>query len=171
MSANDKGTGRASKVTISADKGRLSNEEIERLLKEAADAADADKAEADKVLGRNDLESYLYGLRSSLDAFKTGPTAMSEADKSSVRTAADKALQWLEANKPEDVESRDVYDEKKKDVEKVANPIITKAYNSSSAGASASEDKDKQGDGANNTNDGGEDKGKGREEPTVEEVD
>merc|ERR1712241_1196139 len=60
VSAEDKGTGKAEKITITAEKGRLSDEEIERMVKEAEDYAEEDKNIKERIDARNGLESYLY---------------------------------------------------------------------------------------------------------------
>merc|ERR1719287_156175 len=67
VSAEDKGTGKAEKITITAEKGRLSDEEIERMVKEAEDYAEEDKKIKDRIDARNGLESYLYNLKNTLD--------------------------------------------------------------------------------------------------------
>jgi len=66
VSAADKGTGKAEKITITADKGRLSPEDIERMVKEAEEFADEDKKVQGLINARNGLESYLYNLKNTL---------------------------------------------------------------------------------------------------------
>ena len=132
VGASDKGTGKAQTITITSEKGRLSEEEIERMVKEAEDMAEEDKAEKDKVEARNALESYLYNLRNSLDSLGE---KIEEADKEQLSTVVEEALTWLEDNLNEG--SKDVYEEKQKEVEAVANPILQKAYEAAGAGAGA----------------------------------
>ena len=67
VSALDKGTGRSEKITITADTGRLSEEDIERMIQEAAEYAAEDQAMKEKVDARNELESYLFNLRNSFE--------------------------------------------------------------------------------------------------------
>ena len=62
VSAEDKGTGKAEKITITAEKGRLSEEDIERMVREAEEYADEDKKVKERIDARNGLESYLYNM-------------------------------------------------------------------------------------------------------------
>jgi heat shock protein 5 len=64
VSAEDKGTGKAEKITITAEKGRLSEEDIERMVREAEEYADEDKKVKERIDARNGLESYLYNAAS-----------------------------------------------------------------------------------------------------------
>src|ERR1700709_1373595 len=63
VSASDKGTGKAESITITNDKGRLSTEEIERMVEEAEKFADEDKAVRERIEARNSLENYLFSLK------------------------------------------------------------------------------------------------------------
>merc|ERR1712146_608904 len=63
VSAEDKGTGKADKITITAEKGRLSEEEIERIVQEAEEFAEEDKKTKERIDGRNGLEGYCYNLK------------------------------------------------------------------------------------------------------------
>merc|ERR1719238_1391745 len=72
VSAEDKGTGKAEKITITAEKGRLSDDEIERMVREAEEFADEDKAVKERVDARNSCEGFLYNLRNQLDDEEKG---------------------------------------------------------------------------------------------------
>merc|ERR1712029_337480 len=67
VSAEDKGTGKKEQITITAEKGRLSEEEIERMVKEAEMYADEDKKVKERIDAKNGLESYLYNLKNQLE--------------------------------------------------------------------------------------------------------
>merc|ERR1711935_480171 len=67
VSAEDKGTGKAEKITIPAEKGRLSQEDIDRMVREAEEFAEEDKKVKERIDARNGLESYLYNLKNTLD--------------------------------------------------------------------------------------------------------
>merc|ERR1711903_57076 len=67
VSAEDKGTGKAEKITITAEKGRLSEEEIERMVREAEEFAEQDQAQKEKIDGRNALEGYAYNMRNQIN--------------------------------------------------------------------------------------------------------
>lgn len=157
ISAHDKGTGKQESLTITSEKGRLSEEEIERMVKEAEEYAEQDEAERAKVQARNELEAYLYNLKNSVSTQLQGK--ITDADKETITKAAEDALIWLEEHP---AATKDEYDSKLKDVEKVANPIIKKAYESAGAseGGSAPDD-DFLGEDLDGVHDG----------PSVEEVD
>merc|ERR1711968_342984 len=126
VSAADKGTGKAEKITITADKGRLSPEEIERMVEEAEEFADEDKKVQGRITARNGLESYLYNLKNTLEDDEKGVSDKIEAaEKNELISLIDESLDWLEEN-PE--AEADEYSDKQKEVEQVANPIMRKVY-------------------------------------------
>merc|ERR1711951_332120 len=97
VSAVEKGSGKVEKITITNDKGRLSKEEIERMVNDAEKFKDEDNKQKDRISAKNGLESYIFNLKSSLDndqlKSKLAPEEMSAASK-----ALDDALKWLDAN-------------------------------------------------------------------------
>lgn len=125
VSAEDKASGKSQKITITSDKGRLSEEEIERMIREAEENADADKETREQVEAKNQLEAYLYSLRSSAE--DTLKDKLDESDKELLITTAKEGLTWLEDNGDR---SKDEIVEKRKEIEAIANPIISKAYGS-----------------------------------------
>lgn len=127
----DKGTGKAERITITAEKGRLSEKEIERLVQEAKDYADEDRAVKERVDSRNGLESYLYSLKNSLDDDNI-PDTISLEDKKEVMDLIDETLDWMDEN-PEAL--KEDYDAHKKEVEQVANPLMRQFYGGSTTGA------------------------------------
>eukprot|EP01033_Poteriospumella_lacustris_P007711 gene7711-5542_t len=142
VSAADKGTGKAEKITITADKGRLSEEEIERMVREAEEFAEEDKKVQGRINARNGLESYLYNLKNTLDDDEKGIGKNIEAaEKNELVSMIDETLDWLEENPEADAEE---YAAKQKEVEQVSNPLIKKAYQK--AGGSAGADEEDEGD-------------------------
>jgi len=136
VSAEDKGTGKAEKITITAEKGRLSDEEIERMVKEAEDYAEEDKKIKERIDARNGLESYLYNLKNTLEDDEKGVADnISSEDKKELQDMIDEALDWMDSNPEADKED---YDEKMKEVEQIANPIMRNVY----AGAGGGGDED-----------------------------
>merc|ERR1711937_895665 len=136
VSAEDKGTVKAEKITITAEKGRLSEEEIERMIREAEEFADEDKKVKERIDARNGLESYLYNLKNTLDDDEKGVAdSISAEDKKEMQDMIDEVLDWMEENPEADKED---YDEKQKEVEQVANPIMRNVY----AGAGGGGDED-----------------------------
>jgi heat shock protein 5 len=137
VAAEDKGTGKAEKITITAEKGRLSDEEIERMVKEAEDYAEEDKQIKDRIDSRNGLESYLYNLKNTLDDDEKGVSDnISAEDKKELQDMIDETLDWMDENPEADKED---YDEKQKEVEQVANPIMRNVY---AGGAGGGDDED-----------------------------
>ncbi|CAM9490238.1 unnamed protein product [Heterosigma akashiwo] len=103
VSAEDKASGKAQKITITSEKGRLSDEEIERMVREAEQYAEEDKRNREIVEARNQLESYLYNVKASLsDQLKEG---LEEDDRSTLETTIDEALEWLEGHPADDKEA------------------------------------------------------------------
>merc|ERR1712146_804114 len=126
------GTGKAEKITITAEKGRLSEEEIERMVQEAEEFAEEDKKMKDRIDGRNDLEGYCYNLKNMLEDEEKGiADKISEEEKEEIENAVNEALEWLDDNQEAE---KDEFEEKKKEVEKIANPIIQQVYQASGAG-------------------------------------
>ena len=125
VSAEDKGTGKAEKITITAEKGRLSAEEIERMVKEAEEYADEDKKSKDRIDGRNALEGYCYNLKNQLEDEKGAGGKLDADDKATITAAVQEALDWLEENQSAEATE---FAEHLKAVEKVVNPIMSKLY-------------------------------------------
>lgn len=126
VSANDKGTGKSEKITITAEKGRLSEDEIERMVREAEEFAEEDKRVKGRIDARNGLESYLYNLKNTISDEEKGFASKIKADdKEELETAINDALEWMDDNA--DAEKED-YEEKQKEVEKIANPIMRELY-------------------------------------------
>merc|ERR1712194_431352 len=126
VAAEDKGTGKSEKITITAEKGRLSEEEIERMVQEAEEFAEEDKKVKERIDSRNGLESYLYNLKNQLDDDEKGlADKLSPEDKKELQDTIDETLDWMEEN-PE-AEKED-YDEKQKEVENISNPIMRNMY-------------------------------------------
>ncbi|CAE7273958.1 unnamed protein product, partial [Symbiodinium microadriaticum] len=95
VSAADKGTGKAEKITITADKGRLSQEDIERMVREAEEFADEDKKVKERIDARNGLESFLYNLKNTLEDEEKGIAGKVEpAEKDELVSLIDETLDW-----------------------------------------------------------------------------
>ena len=127
--AKDKGTNKENKIIITNDSGRLTKEDIEKHRKEAEDFKEDDERKAAEVTSRNELENYCYTLKKSLDEDNI-KDKISEEDKNSILEQVDEKLAWLDEVQQE---TKDTYENKKKEVEAVANPIMTKLYNQGSS--------------------------------------
>lgn len=124
VSALEKGTGKSNKIVITNDKGRLSKEEIERMLAEAEKYKEEDEAEGARISAKNGLESYAYSLRNTLSDSKVDEK-LDAGDKETLKTEIDKTVAWLDESQQA---SREEYEEKQKELEAVANPIMMKFY-------------------------------------------
>jgi len=121
VGASDKSTGSSESITISPDKGRPSEAEIEAMLKAAEEFAEEDRAVRERVEAKNGLESFAFGLKSQIGEDGKLASAMSEEDLETVQEAVDDVLDWLTSN--DDAEKED-YDEKKAELEEIVNPIL-----------------------------------------------
>lgn len=137
VSAEDKGTGKSNKITITNDKGRLSQEEIDRMVKEAEEFAEEDKKNKDKIDSKNGLESYVYNVKSTIEDEEKVKDKLSEEDKESVEEIVKSTIEWLEKNA--DAEKED-YDEKLKELEKVVQPVMSRLYQGKEGGAEGGAD-------------------------------
>jgi len=131
VSAEDKGTGNKEHITITNDKGRLSEEDIKRMVQEAEDAAEEDKKAKERVEARNSLENYAYQIRNAINDNEKLGSKISAEDKSTIEDAVKETIDWLESNQMAD---KDEYDAQYKQLEKVVQPIFTKLYGAGGAG-------------------------------------
>merc|ERR1712004_599594 len=97
VSAVEKGSGKAEKITITNDKGRLSNEEIEKMVNDAEKFKDEDDKQKERIAAKNSLESYIFNLKSSLDN-EDVKTKLTSEELSAAQSTLDSALKWLDAN-------------------------------------------------------------------------
>jgi len=125
VAAADKSTGTRESITISPDKGRPSEAEIEAMLKAAEEFAEEDRMMREKVEAKNGLESFAFGLKSQLEDEEKLAGKLSEEDKDTVEEAVNDVLDWLQSN--DDAEKED-FDEKKAELEEIVNPILQEFY-------------------------------------------
>lgn len=123
VSASEKSTGKSNKITITNEKGRLSREEVERLVEEAAKYEAEDKEKFAKVEAKNQLEGYLYNARNSLKEEKVKEKLGSEAD--TALEDIEQSIQWLNDHQEE---SKETYEEKQKEIEDRVRPTLMKLY-------------------------------------------
>uniref|UniRef100_A0AAZ3P975 Heat shock protein 70 n=4 Tax=Salmoninae TaxID=504568 RepID=A0AAZ3P975_ONCTS len=124
VSAVDKSTGKENKITITNDKGRLSKEDIERMVQDADKYKAEDDAQREKIAAKNSLESYAFNMKSSVEDDNM-KGKISQEDKKKVVDRCDQTISWLENNQLGDKEE---YEHQLKELEKVCQPIITKLY-------------------------------------------
>jgi len=136
VSATDKSTGKENKITITNDKGRLSKEDIERMVNEAEKYKSEDEAHKSRIQAKNDLEAYCFSMKQNIDDEKL-KDKISEEDRKTILDKVQETLDWLDNNQQPEKEA---IDEKKKEIEGVCNPIITRLYQSAGAGAAPGPD-------------------------------
>merc|ERR1711956_136542 len=111
----DKGTGKTEKITITNDKGRLSQEDNKKVR--------------EKIESRNALENYVYSMKNTLgDSEKGVADKIGDDDKETIEKALEEVNEWLDDN--QDAEKED-FDEKLKEVQDTCSPIISKVYQES----------------------------------------
>ncbi|VAH89369.1 unnamed protein product [Triticum turgidum subsp. durum] len=129
VSAEDKTTGQKNKITITNDKGRLSKEDIEKMVQEAEKYKAEDEEHKKKVDSKNALENYAYNMRNTIKDDKIA-SKLPEADKKKIEDAIDGAITWLDNNQLAEAEE---FDDKMKELEGICNPIIAKMYQGAGA--------------------------------------
>merc|ERR1712173_144102 len=116
--------------TITNDKGRLSKEEIEKMVNDAEAFKDEDDKQKDRIAAKNGLESFIFNMKSSLDGTEV-KSKLSEEEFRSVQSKLEEALRWLDSNQ---LAEKEEFVDKQKKVEEVTRPIIAKIYQQGQAG-------------------------------------
>ncbi|VFV25953.1 heat shock cognate 71 kda protein isoform 1 [Lynx pardinus] len=130
VSAVDKSTGKENKITITNDKGRLSKEDIERMVQEAEKYKAEDEKQRDKVSSKNFLESYAFNMKATVEAcFRVSKLQgkINDEDKQKILDKCNEIINWLDKNQTAE---KHEFEHQQKELEKVCNPIITKLYHS-----------------------------------------
>ncbi|CAN6902388.1 unnamed protein product [Brassica oleracea] len=158
VSAEDKTAGVKNQITITNDKGRLSKEEIEKMVQDAEKYKAEDEQVKKRVEAKNSLENYAYNMRNTIKDEKLAQK-LDQEDKQKIEKAIDETIEWIEGNQLAEV---DEFEYKLKELEGICSPIISKMYQ---GGASAG--------GANDgmPGDGGSGGSGGGQGPKIEEVD
>merc|ERR1712235_210961 len=159
VSACDKSTGKQNKITITNDKGRLSKEDIERMVQEAEKYKAEGDVQRDKVSSKNSLESHAFQMKQTVEDDKD---KISDEERKQIVEACDEAIKWLDGNQTAE---KDEFAHQKKELEKVCTPIITKMYQGAGGGMPGGMP-DMGGAAA-----GGDSQGASAGGPTIEEVD
>merc|ERR1711871_1255267 len=120
VSACEKSTGKEQKITITNDKGRMTPEEIERLVQEAERYKAEDEANRARVEAKNSLENYAFQMRNSINDEKLAGK-LSDDDKASVNGKIEEVISWLESNQ---MAEKEEYEAKQKELEGIVNPIL-----------------------------------------------
>ena len=141
VSAVEKATGKSEKIVVTNDSGRLSKEEIERMLREAKEFEEQDKITKERIDAKNSFENYIYSMKNTVEDKEKGVGAkLTEDEKETITNALKEAQDWLNANQEAE---KDEYETHLKDLQKICDPIIGKLYQQSGGqpgGAGPSED-------------------------------
>lgn len=125
VSAVEKGTGKSEKIVITNDKGRLSKDDIDRMVREAEEFAEEDKKAKEKIEARNQLDNYVFSMKKTIeDADKLG-NKITDDEKATIKAAISESEEWLKSNHDA---TKEEFEEQQKKIEEIANPIISKAY-------------------------------------------
>ncbi|PVU87274.1 hypothetical protein BB561_006403 [Smittium simulii] len=144
VSAVDKGTGKGESITITNNKGRLSEEEIERMVKEAEKFADEDRVVKDRIESSNTFEQYMYSIRTQVtDKDKLGEK-IDTSDKTKILDAIKESTQWLVDNGLQ--ATKEDIDEQREALQAIVDPIIKNIYASSGGSEDGEESEDKEDD-------------------------
>jgi len=135
VSAHDKGTGKKESITITNDKGRLSEEQIEKMVADAEKFADEDKKVKERVDAKNAFDNYLHSMTSAVEG--SLKEKLDDEDKEAVTEAVKEGSEWLAAN--QDADAEEIKD-KQKEVESVCAPIVGKHYGSAGGAAGGDDD-------------------------------
>ena len=130
VSAQDKGTGKTNHVTITNDKGRLSKQDIERMVAEAERYKQQDEAIKRKIEAKNGLESYAYNVKNSINDEKMRDK-ISQEDRNIIENKVQELTRWIESNPDAPVEQ---FEAKQKEMENIVNPIMQKMYSGAAGG-------------------------------------
>merc|ERR1739847_47564 len=124
VSAADKSSGKSEKITITNDKGRLSAEDIEKMLADAEKYKADDEVQKERISAKNGLESYCFNMKSTVedDKFKD---RISESDRQTISDKCQETIGWLDQNQTAEI---DEYKHKQKEIEGICNPIVSKLY-------------------------------------------
>merc|ERR1712050_143886 len=131
VSAVEKGSGKTNKIIITNDKDRLSNEEIERMVNDAEKYKEEDDRQRERIQAKNNLESYAFNLKSSLDndAIKT---KLSEGDRSKINDKCKEVLDWFDNNQTAE---KDEFEYQQKELENIAAPVMKNLYGNGNTGS------------------------------------
>jgi len=139
VNAKDQGSGSDEQITITNDKGRLSEEEIQRMVREAEEFADEDNKVKERVEARNGLEQMAYSLKNQVSDEEKLGGKLDDDDKQAVIDAVKETLDWLDENTSADKEE---YDEQQQKLQSVTSPIISKVYQGGAGGEGGDDDEE-----------------------------
>lgn len=136
VEASDKGTGKTSKITITNEKGRLSKDDIEKMVSEAEKFKGEDEKMRKRIEAKNSFENYCFQMKNTANDEKVREK-LNEDEKKTIDDLSKEGLKWLEDNpmaEPEEIEAE------QKKIEGKFNPIMVKMYQASGAAPGGAQD-------------------------------
>jgi len=124
VTACDKSTGKENKITITNDKGRLSKEDIEKMVNDAEKYRSEDEMQRERINAKNSLESYCFNMKSTVEEEKF-KDKIPDSDRQTIMEKCSETIGWLDANQ---LAEKEEYEHRQKEIEKVCSPIISKMY-------------------------------------------
>jgi endoplasmic reticulum chaperone BiP len=128
VSAEDKGTGNKQQIVIHNDQSRLKQDDIDRMIKDAEKFKEQDDVIRSRAEARSELEQYVYSMQQQLNDKTRLAGKLSAEDKQKAEEAVKAAISWLEANRDIQSQTKEEYEKRRKEVEEVIQPIVTKLY-------------------------------------------
>jgi len=129
VTAEDKSTKKKNQITITNDKGRLSKDDIDRMVAEAEKFKSEDDVNRSRIESKNQFEGYVFNIRNTIQD-ETIAGKIDAADKATIEKAVSDATSWLDGHQS-DIATKEEYDAKQKEIETIVNPIITRMYQQS----------------------------------------
>ncbi|XP_046916690.2 heat shock-related 70 kDa protein 2 [Dermatophagoides farinae] len=137
VSAQDKSTGKRNNITITNDKGRLSKQEIDKMIKDAERFKDEDEQQRERVISKNKLESYAYHLRNIIEDDEQIRSKISQSDRDKIVDKVKNTISWMDANQ---LASKEEFEYRYKELENVCRPIMSKLYRTNGGSSSGGGD-------------------------------
>jgi len=138
VSAVEKATGKTEKIVVTNDSGRLTKEEIEKMIRDAKQFEEQDKLVKEKIDARNSLENYIYSMKNTVEDKEKGiGDKLSESEKETIQSSIKEHQDWLASNTEAE---KDDFESHLKDLQKTCDPIIAKIYKQSGGPQQGHED-------------------------------
>jgi hypothetical protein len=128
VTAKDKNTNKSESITITNDKGRLTKEEIDRMVQDAQKYKESDEKMANTVYAKNSYENYLFNMKNTMNEERGLKTKLSEDEKYQIESKLQEHLKWLEQNQ---FAEKEEYEQKQKEFSDFVQPIIARSYSQS----------------------------------------
>ena len=122
VSAKDSSTGKSNQITIKNEKGRLSKEEIDRMINEAEKYKEEDEKQQQRISARNNLENYVFTVKSAVEE---SSSKLSDSDTKTVKSLCEETLKWIDSN---NLAEKEEFDDKLAEVQKICSPIMSKLH-------------------------------------------